>query len=95
VSDAVEATVAAALAPKAEGVFNIAGDSRVSLQEALNTLAEVTRRTIQVKHLPATPGEAQHTFADISRAKAILNYKSKVGLYEGLAKEFEWIRTII
>jgi UDP-glucose 4-epimerase len=94
VSDAVKATTTAALEPDAAGVFNIAGGTRVTLREILNTLAEVTGQAIKVEYAASVPGDARHTFADISRASTGLHYCPKVSLREGLANQFEWIQKV-
>ncbi|RJX33156.1 MAG: NAD-dependent epimerase/dehydratase family protein [Desulfarculus sp.] len=93
VSDVVEATVAAALAPAAAGgVFNVGGGSRVSVNQVIALLEEITGRRAQVERLAVAKGDVRDTEADASRARQVLSYQPRVGLREGLAAEVAWVR---
>jgi UDP-glucose 4-epimerase len=39
-------------------------------------------------------GDARHTAADVSKARKILGYRPQVSLREGLAKEWEWVKSL-
>jgi nucleoside-diphosphate-sugar epimerase len=92
VDDIVDANIAAAIEPKANGIYNIGGGSRVTLMEVLTTLAEVVGVKLRVEHLPEQAGDVKHTEADTSRARAELGYAPKIGLREGLTREVEWLK---
>jgi nucleoside-diphosphate-sugar epimerase len=92
VADAVEANWLAT-APGATGaVLNIGGGARVSVNQVLATLEAIIGRPIARHHEPAQPGDVSHTWADTSRAQAVLGFAPKVGLHEGLTREVEWLR---
>ncbi|MBI5166367.1 MAG: NAD-dependent epimerase/dehydratase family protein, partial [candidate division NC10 bacterium] len=92
VSDAVEANLLA-LREGVEGmVFNIGGGSRVSLKEAIKVLERITGRQSQIIYDRPQKGDVRHTFADTSRAQAILGFSPKIPLEEGLLKEVEWVK---
>jgi nucleoside-diphosphate-sugar epimerase len=91
VSDAVAATRAAAHAPRAEGrVYNVGGGSRVSVNEALVTIARLTYRVLDVHHLEREYGDVRHTAADTARAREELGFRPSVGLEEGLRRQIDW-----
>ncbi len=92
VDDIVDANIAAAVEPKASGIYNIGGGSRVTLMEVLTTLADVVGVKLRVEHLPEQAGDVKHTEADTSRARAELGYAPKIGLREGLTREVEWLK---
>jgi len=93
VADAVEANWLAR-EPRATGaVLNIGGGSRVSVNEVLATLAAIIGSPIERKQEPAQPGDVSHTWADTSRAKAVIGFAPKVSLKDGLAREADWLRT--
>ena len=96
VSDIVAGTLAAADAPpEAVGqVFNLGGGSRVVLLDVLDMLAEVTGKPVTIQRLGRQAGDVRHTWADISRSQAMLGYAPRVGLQEGLAREFVWIQQV-
>ncbi|MEW5913876.1 MAG: NAD-dependent epimerase/dehydratase family protein [Thermodesulfobacteriota bacterium] len=92
VADVVEATVAAALAPEAAGgVFNVGGGSRVSVNQVIALLEELTGRRASVERLEVAKGDVRDTEADTSRARQLLGYRPQVGLKEGLAAELAWV----
>jgi UDP-glucuronate 4-epimerase len=91
VSDAVEATVAAASAD-ATGPVNVGGGSRVAVNEVLGILGGLVGRELAVVRRDAPPGDVRHTSADLTRAREVLGYRPAVGIEEGLARELEWLR---
>ncbi len=95
VSDAVAANLAAAIVPESVGeIFNIGGDSRVVLTQVLDTMEEIVGKPIKRNHIEKAMGDARHTAADVSKARKILGYCPQVSLREGLAKEWEWVKSL-
>lgn len=73
-------------------VANLAGGSGVSLTEAIGTLAEVMGAGVSVERLESQAGDVRDTWASIEVAQKELGYMPNVGLADGLAAEFEWVR---
>jgi len=94
ISDIVDANVAAGETAGAEGVFNIGGGSRVTLNEVLATLAEIAKVPLKIERIEEQAGDVKHTEADTSLARSKLGYKPKVPLAEGLARQVEWARSL-
>lgn len=93
VADAVQANVRAADAPAASGaVVNVAGGRRVSLNELLALLADVTGAQVRPRHEPPRPGDVRDSLADLGRARALLGYEPSVDLREGLRRTVESLR---
>jgi len=88
VRDIVEANVRAGLGD-AEGVFNIGGGSRVTLNQVLATLGELVG-TIHIDRRARQAGDVTHTWADVTAAQNALAYAPTVPLREGLALQVEW-----
>ena len=91
VNDIVEALVRAPEAP-CGSVINVGGGHRVTLLEALDLLADVAGRTPRLRMKEPEPGDARDTWADLRRAHEYLGYAPHVGLQDGLAAEWAWIR---
>ncbi len=91
VGDIVEANLQS-LNEGAKGVYNIGGGSRVTLNDVLATLGELTGRPLALDRQGKQPGDVRHTAADTSRAQAELSYQPKVSLREGLARQVEWMK---
>ena len=84
VADAVSATLAAMeLAPRGS-VYNIGGGSETSLNEVISVAERLTGSRLSVRREPAASGDVRRTAADISRAKAELEWRPKTPLEEGL-----------
>ena len=92
VADVVRAVRAAAGAPRAAGgVYNIGGGARVSLNRALEVIAAVAGRPLDVRRQGRQTGDVLHTGADIGRARADLGYAPAVDLEAGLQAELAWV----
>lgn len=90
VSDVIDATMAAATAKIDFETINIGGGSCVTVNDVLKILEKVTGKQPKLKFIEKQLGDMQHTYADISKAQAILNYAPKIGLEQGLKSQFEW-----
>jgi nucleoside-diphosphate-sugar epimerase len=92
VSDAVEGTIKASTADVVGQVFNLGGGSRVTVNQVLATLEEISGIKVRRQNLPAAPGDPRHTGASINLARERLGWEPRVLLGEGLAKQWEWFR---
>jgi nucleoside-diphosphate-sugar epimerase len=91
VHDAVRANLLAMDAPIAAEAINVGGGRRVTLDEALELIQDSTGRRLRIERAPAQAGDARHTGADGTRAKALLGYRPTVSLEEGLADQAVWV----
>ena len=78
VSDIVAAITAAAESDVSGEIINIGSDNTYSVNRLVELLGG------DVVHIPKRPGEPDCTWADISKAKKLLNWKPKVSLEEGV-----------
>jgi UDP-glucose 4-epimerase len=79
VSDIAAAFIAAAEASVSGEIINIGSDNTYSV----NRLVELIDGG-DVVHIPKRPGEPDCTWADISKARRLLNWEPKVSLEEGV-----------
>ena len=92
VGDVVAAVLAAATADGVGGeAYNIGGGSRVSLAGALELLAAIAGRPLDVRRRERESGDVQDTGADIARARDALGFEPATELRDGLRAEFEWV----
>jgi nucleoside-diphosphate-sugar epimerase len=94
VSDAVEGTIKAATADVVGQVFNLGGGSRVTVNQVLATLEEISGMKVRRRELPAAPGDPRHTGASINLARERLGWEPRVSLREGLTKQWRWFQEI-
>jgi UDP-glucuronate 4-epimerase len=93
VADVVTAIRAAADTPGAGGrAYNIGGGAPVSLNAALDRLAALAGRPLDVRRHGRESGDVLHTAADIGRAREELGFAPGTPLEEGLEAEFDWVR---
>jgi len=72
-------------------VFNIGGVETASINDILRKIERLCGRKLQLKFVDEQPGDPLTTRADISLARAELNYNPGVALDEGLARQWEYI----
>jgi nucleoside-diphosphate-sugar epimerase len=96
VKDIVAATLAAAAAPRLPvEAINIGGGSPTSLRAALDLVAELTGRPLDIHHAPREHGDARDTAADTTLARQLLGFVPQTGLELGLQAQLEWIEPLV
>jgi len=94
VANVVDGVLKACTAPGAAGqVFNVATAGRISLNQLFAVIQKLAGSQIAPIYAPERVGDVKHSQADISRARAVLNYEPTVSLEEGLAHTIAWFRT--
>jgi len=94
VADAVAATIAAGEQGAPGHVYNIAGGCQATVLEVVETLERIFGRAVQRLHLEPFPGDPRRTGADVSAARADLDYAPSAGLESGLTRQVEHARTL-
>jgi UDP-glucose 4-epimerase len=95
IENVVDANLRAMAAPaeKVSGrVFNVATGEQITLNDAVESLRQLTGYTGPVDHASARTGDIAHSLADISRARATFGYEPKVNFHEGLRRTILWYR---
>jgi nucleoside-diphosphate-sugar epimerase len=93
IDDVVEANLLA-MKEGVEGVYNIGGGSRGTLNEVLTTLSDVVGAPLRIDRQSAQAGDVSHTEADTTLARDKLGYAPKVSLREGLERQVAWMRAL-
>jgi nucleoside-diphosphate-sugar epimerase len=93
VDDAVAATAAAAARGVPGRVYNIGGGSRVSVNDVLDLVGQITGRAVTIRREDAQKGDMRDTYADTTLARTDLGFRPSVGLADGLAAEYRWLAT--
>jgi nucleoside-diphosphate-sugar epimerase len=94
VHDAAAATMAAGERGRPGRVYNVGGGTRVSVNNVLELIGRLVGRPVEVERLPVQKGDMRDTYADTSRARAELGFSPSVSLEDGLAAEYQWLRSI-
>jgi nucleoside-diphosphate-sugar epimerase len=90
VDDAVDATILAMERAEAGAVLNVGGGEEVSMLEAIETLAEVSGRSLELVPALRREGDQARTAADTSRLRAATGWEPRTPFREGLAAQWRW-----
>ena len=93
VSNVAEATILAAMAPKAAGqVCNVACGERWSLLELVKLMEQILGCEIKPVFGEPRVGDVLHSQAAIVRAQRVLDYAPRISFQRGLRETIEWFR---
>ena len=93
VSNVVDEVLRACEAPGASGkVFNGGTGARITLNQVLQQLSQITGKAITAKHESERNGDIRDSQADISLARAVLGFEPRVLFEEGLRRTWEWYK---
>ncbi|PFM05725.1 UDP-glucose 4-epimerase [Bacillus cereus] len=75
-------------------VINIGGTERSSVLNIISTLEKISGKSANKFFLKSIPGEPKQTWADISKANKLLQYRPVVSLTNGLEAEYKYIKQL-
>jgi UDP-glucose 4-epimerase len=94
IDDAIEANVRAWQRAAPQGVYNIGGGSQVEVLEAIAHLERALGVSARLRFETLPPGDPLRTRADAARLESDLDYRTRIGIEQGLAAEAAWARTV-
>lgn len=71
-------------------IWNLGNSQPVTLSEMIATVGRVVGLPAKIEPQPVMAGDVERTFADLTRAKAELDYDPKTTLEQGIAKQWGW-----
>jgi UDP-glucuronate 4-epimerase len=74
-------------------VINLGESRTVELRELISILERELNATAVIDRQPLQPGDVQQTFADISKARRLLNYNPQTQIEDGIRKFVAWYRS--
>lgn len=90
IDDIVAGVVAAVERPFKFEIINLGNNQPVSLNEFIDSLEQIIGSKAKIKPMPMQPGDVTQTYADIKKAKQLLDFEPKISLYQGLKKFVAW-----
>jgi UDP-glucuronate 4-epimerase len=73
-------------------VINLGESQTIALRDVIARLERLLGKSAVVNALPAEPGDVPITYADVTRAAALLGYKPATPIDDGLARFVAWYR---
>ena len=89
VDDIARGTIAG-MKPLGYEVINLGGDRPIALSEIVNQIGLLTGREPVIEYRDAHPADVPATWANVSKARDLLGWKSEVSVEEGLRRCTEW-----
>ncbi|MBK6750767.1 MAG: SDR family NAD(P)-dependent oxidoreductase [Pyrinomonadaceae bacterium] len=74
-------------------VFNLGESQTVELRELIALLEQCLDMSAVIDRQPMQPGDVPITYADISKARKLLNYNPATTIVDGIPKFVEWYRS--
>jgi UDP-glucuronate 4-epimerase len=73
-------------------IFNLGESHTIELRELIALIEESLGVKAIIDRQPAQPGDVPLTYADITKARQLLNYKPTTLIQDGIPKFVEWLR---
>jgi UDP-glucuronate 4-epimerase len=71
-------------------VFNLGESQTTTLTELIHAIEDALGKKAIINKMPEQPGDVPLTYADISKARALLNYNPTTKIKEGIPKFVDW-----
>jgi nucleoside-diphosphate-sugar epimerase len=92
IDDCVAGTISALDNARVGEVYNIAGSSERSLNEALAIIEANVDQALDIRHLEAARGDQDRTFGETTKASKELGFVNSTSLEDGLQAQIMWQR---
>jgi UDP-glucuronate 4-epimerase len=76
-------------------IINLGESQTISLIDLIESIESLLDMKAIIEWKPKQAGDVNATFADISKAKKILNYKPQFSMQEGLTSFIDWYKLIL
>jgi len=90
IDDIVSGVMKAAERVKGYEIINIGGSGTVELNHLISLAEEIIGKKAIIVEKPIPEGDVIRTYADVSKAKELIDFSPKVKIEEGLSKFVEW-----
>jgi UDP-glucuronate 4-epimerase len=92
ISDIVEGVIACTQREFGFEIFNLGESQTVKLSELISLIEKALGKPAIIDRQPLQPGDVPITFADISKARKLLDYNPQVKVEKGIPLFVDWFR---
>jgi UDP-glucuronate 4-epimerase len=92
IDDVVQGVLAALDRPFPYEIFNLGESEVIELRALIELIEQSLGKRARIEPLPVQPGDVPVTYADITKAKALLGYRPSTPVKEGVARFIKWFR---
>ncbi len=93
VDDITDGLVAALERPLGYEIFNLGRGEPVAVKEFLAVFEELAGSKARLVHQPLPASDIPYTYANIDKARRLLDYQPKISVREGVQQFWDWYRT--
>ncbi len=90
IDDAIQGTLNALSREHGYQIYNIGESQTISLSELVQEIEKLVGKRALIEHLPAQAGDVDRTYADISKARKMLDYRPQTDIRKGLERFVQW-----
>ena len=73
-------------------IFNLGTEQENTTATGIDIVEDILQTKIQLKSMPARPGDQSRTKANIDKARRLIGYHPTTGLREGLQAQVDWFK---
>ena len=92
ISDIVDGIIASIDANYKYEIINLGNSNPVKLKEIISIIEKATGKKAKIEKKPIPKGDVPLTYADLKKARRILNYEPKISIEEGIKKFYSWYK---
>ena len=74
-------------------IFNLGNNRPTKLLDLLNSIERITNKRAIIEYMPLPKGDVPATYADITKAKSLINFSPKTKLEIGLKEFYDWYKS--
>lgn len=90
IEDIVEGIIKAIDHPLAYEIINLGNNQPVKLNDFISVVEKITKKKAKIMEQPRHPADVKQTYADIKKAKQLLNWQPKTDLETGMRRFIKW-----
>jgi len=93
IEDIIQGVVASIERDLGFEIINIGESETIDLNSLLELVKELTGCKLNTEHFPMQPGDVDKTFANIDKARQLLDYAPVTSVREGLKRYISWLKS--
>lgn len=90
IDDVVDAIIKSIKLASTWNIINVGNSSPITLTNLITLIEQETGGKIRIQAAPANPAESRATYADITKARALLSWHPKTSFKEGMRQFINW-----
>ena len=91
IDDIIQGVVSAVHKDLGYEIINLGESTTIELNSLIALIEKLTGKEVKKDYLEMQPGDVFTTYADISKAKKLLNYNPTTNMEEGISKYIQWL----